>query len=582
MPDSQVQDIKDRVDIVDLVNQYVPLKRSGTNYKGLCPFHKERSPSFMVHPERQSFKCFGCGEAGDAITFLQKLEGLTFPEALQLLADRVGVRLERQTLADQQEKDEKSQLYRLNAAVAAFFHHTLTQSEAGAPARTYLASRKVADATLATFQIGYAPASSGLAAWLAKQGFRPADLDRAGHPERFRSRVMFPIRDPLGHVIGFTGRLIGDVPNAPKYLNTPETPIFKKSKAVYGLYEGKDAIRQYQVAILMEGQMDVILSHQVGVRLAVASSGTALTADHVRVLRRYAPKLLLAFDADQAGQAATEKALTLTAAAELMTKVIPMPPGMKDAGEAIEHDPALWKQALGNAQPAIEWLITSATARFGAADGTSKKLVARAVLPHVREIADPVERAHAVSRLAITLGVPEQAILDTLSRLAQPAAPSAPGGAAPAQPAAPRPIIERLLGVLVVKPELFAAIKPEDNHLPAGSFAARLFKTMAACYTAPTQSAADFLTSVQGASSREDQLAIAALVVETEQWLADGLDARSVAAELLGRLQAGEREDIKRSMAARIAAAEASGDRTQVKALMVELQTILKPLNAKT
>ncbi len=582
MADSQVQEVKDRIDIVDLITQYLPLKRSGTNFKGLCPFHRERSPSFMVHPERQSFKCFGCGEAGDVITFLQKAEGLTFPEALRLLADRANIELRPQTMAEQRDKDEKTQLYRLNAATAAFFHHILTATDAGAPARSYLAGRKVAPATIDTFQIGFAPAAGGLGPWLAKQGFRPADLNLAGHPERFRSRVMFPIRDPLGHVLGFTGRLIDDVPDAPKYLNTPETPIFKKSKAVYGLYEGKDAIRQYQVAILLEGQMDVVLSHQVGVRLAVASSGTALTADHLKAVRRYAPKLLLAFDADAAGQTAAEKAVALAAAAELSVKVVTMPDGLKDAGEAIERDPKLWQQAIGAARPAMRWLIDSMCARFGTADGTAKKLVARAVLPHIRAIVDPVEQAHAVGELARSLAVPEQAILDALARSPAPAAAAGQTAAPPIPaPAEPRPIVERLLGLLLVRPGLLSANEPSAAQLPAGSFAARLSKTMAACYTGPTQTAADFLTSIHRQSSREDQLAVTALVADTEHWIAEGIDPTAVAGELADRLRSGEREELKRSMAARIAAAEATGDRTQVKTLMTELQAMLKPHDAK-
>jgi DNA primase len=518
------------------------------------------------------------------ITFLQKIDGLTFPEALQILADRAGIELKQQTLADQQEKDEKSQLYRLNSAVAAFFHHTLTKTDAGLPAREYLSGRKVLPATIETFQIGYAPQNSGLVPWLTKQGFKPVDLDHAGHPERFRARVMFPIRDPLGHVLGFTGRLIDAQQDAPKYLNTPETPIFKKSKAVYGLYEGKEAIRHYQVAILMEGQMDVVLSHQVGAKLAVASSGTALTAEHLKILRRYAPKILLAFDSDQAGQTATEKAMTLAAAAELTIKVITMPNGLKDAGEVIERDPALWKQVIGQAISGMDWLVQSMVKKFGLADGGSKKLIARSVLPHVRDILDPVERAHAINTLARTLGVPERAISDTLERLAVPRSSNASAEQAPpAVKPVTRPIVERLLGLLLLHPELMETLQPASTHISTGTFVERLFKAMIGCYT-PTekQPPANFFASVQAALGREDQANVAALVMETEQWLTQELDAGQVGQELLQRLHQGEREDVKRSMAARIAAAEASGDRAQVKQLMTELQTILKPLNAKT
>ena len=585
MADSQIQDVKDRIDIVDLINQYVPLRRAGVNAKGLCPFHKERSPSFTVNPERQSFKCFGCSEGGDVITFLQKIEGLTFPEALQLLADRAGIVLKKQTMADQKEKDEKSRIYRLNAAVASFFHSELVAPQGGEAARQYLARRKVTPSTIETFLIGYAPQSSGLVPILAKQGFGPADLEKAGHPERFRSRIMFPIRDPLGYVIGFTGRLIDDAQLGPKYLNTPETPIFRKGKVLYGLFEGKEAIRHYQVVILMEGQMDVILSHQVGAKIAIASSGTALTSDHLQVIRRYAPKVLVAFDADAAGQTATEKALRLAADAEIATKVVVMPQGMKDAGETIEHDPALWKVAIGQAVPGIEWLVQNMVAKFGIADGNSKKLVARGVLPHVRSIIDPVERAHAISLLAHTLSVPEQAIIDTLGRLSGSTSTSNQPGGNP-QPKKPttRPVIERLLGLLILHPEFLDRLQPLASSIPANTLSERLFKVITICYTPKElQPTANFLASIQTQLQREDQAELASLLMETEQWLTVELNTEAVGRELLKRLEQGDREDVKRSMATRIAQAEASGDRAHVKELIAELQHVLKPSsNAKT
>jgi len=260
-------------------------------------------------------------------------------------------------------------------------------------------------------------------------------------------------------------------------------------------------------------------------------------------------------------------------------KVIEMPDGMKDAGEVIEHDPALWKQAIGQAVPAMEWLIQSMVKKFGLADGGSKKLIARGVLPHVRDILDPVERAHAINALARTLGVPERAIMDTLDRLAAPRAPSsAAGQEAPALKPEMRPIVERLLGLLLLHPRLINALQPAPTHISTGSFDERLFKAMIGCYTASEkQPPANFFASVQATLGREDQANVAALVMETEQWLTKELDAEKVGNELLGRLHQGERDKNKRSMAARIAAAEASGDRAQVKQLMTELQTILKP-----
>ncbi len=433
MSDDQVQAVKERIDIVDLVNQYVPLKKSGVNHKGLCPFHREKSPSFMVHEERQVFKCFGCGESGDALSFIQKMEGLNFPEALHLLADRVGIKLERRhpDQSSSAERDEKSVLYRINAAAAKLFHRLLVSHPAAEAARAYLSSRKVSQETIDRFLIGFAPESPVLGRWFSQHGIRPNQLKAAGSPERFRQRVMFPLRDPLGNVVGFTGRSLPGGAD-PKYFNTPETAIFKKSKVLYGLYEGKADIRTRRSAILVEGQMDVILSHQVGLTVAVASSGTALTADHLRILARYAPTVYLAFDADSAGVAATKKVIDLAMTADVHTKVITFPDGIKDAGEAIEQSPAVWQQAVETAQPSLDWLTEAVISQHNSPlDGRAKRSIAKELLPVFRRLADPVEQAHQLGQLAHRLAVPEASLVAVLERLARPGCDfgaSEPGG----------------------------------------------------------------------------------------------------------------------------------------------------------
>lgn len=594
MSDDQVQEIKDRIDIVDLVNQYVPLKRSGLNSKGLCPFHKEKSPSFMVNSERQIYKCFGCDESGDVLSFVQKMEGLTFPEALELLADRVGIKLDRRKAPAQyqQEKDVKSRLFRVNAASAKFFHHLLLNHPSGQAALDYLHGRKITDESIKLFQIGFAPGGTALAAWLHKQSFTASDMSAAGAPERFRNRIMFPIRDTLGNVVGFTGRLlpgdppssrpggtsVGVGPDGPKYYNTPETPIFKKSKLVYGLFEGKQAIRSEKVAVLVEGQMDVVASHQAGVATAVASSGTALTLDHLKAIRRYTSQVLIAFDADAAGQAATKKTISLTFEAELGSKVVRMPEGFKDAGEIIEKDQSQWPTLLTQAVPAMDWLIEHEIGQSpeGTLDGPAKKAVAQAVLPLLLTVPDPVEQAHYVGVLASRLHVPEQSLLAALRRGPTPRSRLTPPATSSPPPHQARPLFEQLAGLLVLHPSVLEKVTIGEQHFPAHSLAANLYKAVTTWYSTGTrQPSAISLGKIRALLNPVDRVQFDPLILEVQELLGEHEPA-DIALELATRLTRDTHESLKADIAGKIRTAEAAGDRQQVKALMKELQTALK------
>ncbi|MBI4032640.1 DNA primase [Candidatus Berkelbacteria bacterium] len=584
MPDDQVQEVKDRIDVVDLVGSYVPLKKAGATWKGLCPFHKEKTPSFTVNPERQIFKCFGCNEGGDVLTFVQKMEGLTFPEALEMLADRAGVKLDHRKAPAQyqREKDEKSALYRLNAAAAKFFHTLLTDHPSATRAREYLAGRDIRTETIAGFQIGFAPSTPALSQWLAKHGVSAAHLRAGGSPERFRNRIMFPIRDPLGNVLGFTGRVLPGDESGPKYYNTPETPIFRKSRVLYGIYEGKQAIRERGVAVLVEGQVDVVLSHQAGVRLAIASSGTAFTLDHLTAIGRYASKLILAFDADQAGVNATKKAIALAAELDLSLRVVRFPEGVKDAGEAIERDPKLWATALAEAQPAFDWLVDTAIAEqvgsLGpgsgqALDGSGKKAVAKAVLPVLARLPDPVEQAHQLTVLSRRLAVPERALQEAIARTRTPKALTLPSSPPPAKTV--RSLVEQLAGLLVLNPA--AAERVPEAVFPPGTLARRLYETVKACYNPEErQTTADVVRIVSSRLSETDRVVLPLLLAEVEQLLGPDTDADAVITELATRLTRDANESVKQSIAERIAAAEAAGNRDQVKQLIVELQATLK------
>ncbi|MCA9388534.1 DNA primase [Candidatus Berkelbacteria bacterium] len=575
MSEDQIQEVKDRVDLVELVKQYVPLKASGVNHKGACPFHKEKTPSFMVNSERQIYKCFGCNEAGDAISFVQKIEGLNFPEALQLLADRVGIKLKRQksNVQYQQEKDQKTTLYRINAASAKFFNYILQNHPSAQLARTYLIERGIKPESIEKFQVGFAPAGGVLRNWLVKQGVKPADLKLVGQPDRFRNRIIFPLRDPLGNVVGFTGRILPGDKSGPKYFNTPETPVFKKSQLLYGLYEGRQQIRRDNLAVMVEGQMDVIMSHQIGIGVAVASSGTALTENHWRVLRRYASRVILALDADQAGIAATKKSLKMLINQDLAVKVTQFK-GKKDAGELIAEQPDQWPIALKEAQSGIDWLIAvnldSLTRPLSA---QAKRAVAAEVLPFIKLFSDPVEQAHYLAQLAKTLGVNEQSLRAALSRTISHKASDRPPEIKKNEQLT---LEERLLSVVLINPELISKFDVTAELFESDPWLSWLFNQVENCYSSGKwQSTADFLSKNKESISREDQLKITSILMEIDR--IQGLDSslEAVGLEFATRIKRKRRESTKIDIAERIAKAEAAGDRGQVKDLMNELQNFL-------
>ena len=322
---SVVEEIKDRLDIVEVISAYVPLRKAGNLYKGLCPFHQEKTPSFVVYPDRGTWHCFGaCGIGGDVFSFVMKRDNLDFREALEVLAQKAGVELTPPSAARSQQDQTLDRLREINQAAAVWFHHQLRQTPQGQTARDYLAGRGFTDATLDKFLLGYAPDGwNGLLAYLQGKNYEPADLLAAGlviereQPEpgrspyfdRFRHRIMTPIRDLHGHVIGFGARALRSE-QQPKYLNTPQTPLFEKSSVLYGLDAARRAIRPRGKAIIVEGYMDVLACHQAGEENVVASMGTALTETQIKQLRRYTSTIVLALDADAAGQAATLRGIS--------------------------------------------------------------------------------------------------------------------------------------------------------------------------------------------------------------------------------------------------------------------------------
>lgn len=425
------EEIKSRLDVADVVGEYVALKPAGSGaFKAVCPFHQEKTPSFYVSRPRQSWHCFGCDQGGDLISFVMKMEGMEFREALEHLAQKAGVALPR---FDQEKAGARKRLQDVHAHAVKYYQAVLHVHPAAEGARAYLKRRGVDDLTADLFQLGYAlPEWSGLHDALLKQGVTAEEMLKAGLAvrrengsgvyDRFRGRIMFPIQDVHGNSIGFTARILEDGADVTgglpaKYINTPETELYRKSAVLYGLDKAKGDIRQKDLAIIVEGNMDVIGSHQFGVLHVVAASGTALTAEQLALLKRFTTNLAIAFDQDAAGHAATLRGLDLARAQDFSIRIITLPPGAgKDPDEAVRKNPEMWKGAISDAVGIMEWVYRTAFRERSMPGPEEKKQIAARVLPEIRRIADPIERDHWLQKLSRDLGVSDLALREALAR----------------------------------------------------------------------------------------------------------------------------------------------------------------------
>jgi len=405
----EVEAIKRKLDIVDLVGQYVSLKKAGSNYKGTCPFHQEKTPSFMVNSEMQIFKCFGCGESGDIFTFIEKVENLEFKDALEMLAQKAGVELVKKP-GGKKEKSIKNEIFKINLASTLVFQKILN-SPVGSKALNYLKDRGLNDRTIREFQIGFAPNGYVLANYFKKNQVTQNQLNSAGNPEKFHNRIIFPIENNLTNIVGFTGRSLDDK-TQPKYFNTPETTVFKKSQILYGLAKARQEIKAKKAMIVTEGQMDVIASHQAGVKQIVASSGTAITENHLDILSRFGVDLIIAFDADEAGKKATYKIIELALKREMNIKIVTLPDGYNDVGEIAIKDKNKWEIIVKNAEFWMDWIIKDQTSqKLSVGD---KKSVVKNISYFLKWIVSPVELSHWIKILSEKLSIDENSIKESL------------------------------------------------------------------------------------------------------------------------------------------------------------------------
>jgi DNA primase len=395
-PGDAVREVKDRLDIVEVIGGYVRLQRAGREHKGLCPFHAEKTPSFNVVPEKQMWYCFGCDQGGDMFSFIQKAESVDFGQALQILAEKAGVELEEHRGGGGRKRaQERNRAKEVNALAAQYFHHILLNHRAGTRGLRYLEKRGVAAETIVQFQVGFAPAgthSDNLLRFLTKRKVTEDEAVKAGVAlggegrrviDRFRGRLMFPIRDEQGAVIGFGGRAMDSTP--PKYMNSPQTAIYDKGRVVYGLDFAKKAMSSGGRALLVEGYFDVLMSHQNGIDYAVASSGTAVTPDQLKALRRFATELYLCLDTDEAGRNATQRVIADAARSGMRVMVVELP-NAKDPGDFFLKTPQLWLDAEAQSLPGWEWWIRGVLERHKLSSPDGRDTAARAVIPILSRI----------------------------------------------------------------------------------------------------------------------------------------------------------------------------------------------------
>ncbi|RLC64098.1 MAG: DNA primase, partial [Chloroflexi bacterium] len=417
-----IDEVKQKLDIVEVIGEHVPLTKAGRTFRALCPFHSEKHPSFYVYPERQSWHCFGaCNTGGDVFSFIMKKQGVDFGEALRLLADRVGVTIPSR-LEPETGKNEREKVYQVNAAAAQYFHNLLLNAPDGEKARNYLASRGVAPESVTKFQLGFSPNSwEALKQYLVERGYAESELVAAGlliereageTHDRFRNKLMFPIFDMRGRITGFGARVLDD--SLPKYLNSPQTPVFDKSSTLYGINLATAAIRQQDRAVIVEGYMDVITAHQNGFNNVVASMGTSLTEKQVGALKKLTKNVMLALDADAAGGEATLRAVSYENSLNAEVKVIILPQG-KDPDEVIRENAQIWQRLQEEALPIVDYTFNMVTSGLDLTTAKDKSLAVDKLLPVIAEIKDIVRQAHYLQKLARLVKVSERSLEATLS-----------------------------------------------------------------------------------------------------------------------------------------------------------------------
>ena len=494
--DSQIEEIKNKLNVIDVVGSYLKLTKTGINYRGVCPFHKEKSPSFFVSPTRQMWHCFGCGAGSSIFDFVMKIEGVEFGDALRILAAKAGVQLKRENV---ELRTERQRLYEICNLACLFFEKQLDGSAIGKEAKEYLLKRGITAESIGKWRLGYSPDTwNGLTDFLIGKGYDRQEIIKAGLAiekernkadsyDRFRGRLMFPVFDANGQVVGFGGRVFkqADQKEIAKYINSPQTLIYDKSGLLYGLNHAKLSIRKQNRCVVTEGYTDVIMCHQAGFENTVASSGTALTSQHLLILKRYSENLILAFDMDVAGDSATKRGINGAQEQGFNIKIIESygdSDKKYDPADIILKDPKIWEESVAKSKSIMDYYVDSAFAHFDKSTPEGKKEIGSIVLPAIKRLQNKIEQSFWVQKLSQKLDIKEEAILEELAKVkVQPSHAPEPAGQVVHKES------EALLGVegrkkLVEEKVISLVLKDpthiflvEENHYPLFSEKIRQF-----------------------------------------------------------------------------------------------------------
>jgi len=576
---SDIDLIKSKIDVVEFVGKYVPLKKAGVNYKGMCPFHQEKTPSFIVSPEKQIWHCFGCGRGGDVFKFLMEREGIEFPEALKILAEQVGVKLSKVPSGS---SDSKKVLYTINELAAKYFEKVMSDSSEGRKAKDYFVGRGLTPQTIQEFRLGYAPSNGrALIDFLKRKNISEKDIERAGLGvykgkflrDKFVSRAMFPLTDSLGRVVAFTGRVL-DSKAVPKYLNSPETPIFRKSELLYGLDLAKSHIQQGGKVVLVEGQMDVISSHQADVKNTVGVSGTAFTREQMKIISRYASEILMALDADEAGSEATKRAIGLASEFDLNIKVILLGEH-KDPDSLIKDDANKWKAAVEKAVAVVDFHFDKAIKKYDLKNLDQRKGLTRELLAIINKLTDPVEKDHYIKKLGNLVNVNPKILYDALRRV-KPVRQQRYSGRTRQEEikdVSPTWLEERAIALAVSYPSLLGSFMEKTRDMKwASGLAKTIYSELTNCYTAKDFRIDNLLMKLP--PTIKTSLLELMLVIEQSY---SGADTANIEEELsfyLNILQSRSYAAKRYELVQLIAAAESAHDKVKLKTLLEELNKL--------
>lgn len=573
------EEVRSRLNIEDVIGEYVPLKRAGRNFKGLSPFSQEKTPSFVVSPDKQIWHDFSSNRGGDVFSFVMEVEGMDFRQALEHLARKAGVDLSLyQSGGDRRLAEQKRQLLQLHDLAARYYQASLVRNKHAV--EYVFGKRRLSKEVVTDFRIGYAPDSGqALVDFLRKKGFSADDLKRGGVVSRygsdlFRGRMTVPLMDAAGQVIGFTGRILRDEPNAPKYLNTPQTLLYDKSRHVFGLSQAKEAIRSEDHVVLVEGNLDVVSSHQAGVRQVVATAGTAMTEYHLKALKRLTSDIRLCFDGDKAGIAATERAIGIASQIGVELSIITLPESAKDPDELIQDSVDKWREAISRPTPAVDWIVRHYAAREDLGSAAGKRRFTSAALALIAQLSDSVERDHYEALVAEMIGSSRKAVQQKSQSLTQ------DGEETPKRVIKHNPGVadgrynyqDDLLALLLIDVPSRDLLSQFDIGLLAGEERQLVARYVA---THPGKIITDAPEELQAAAT---YVKIVLLKADTryESWSAD--DRYFEAARLIRQVEHEHKTQKKHELTERLRQAEADGNDSQAMELRSELNALIKEL----